>query len=829
MAATSKKPWRNFRRKVADESDPEDNQNEQQDDDMVMEIEEEKNAFETIEKPVKKKKKKKDKKESSKLLSFEDDHDFDDGDVFKIKKSSQSKRLAKQLKKERLKEKEEILKAKEENSSSKDRPQKRSEEETDEKIRRLREEFMTLNGDDAAALDIDSEEEDKGTLHKLLGKGEIPDANLIHNIRKKRQQARDMGDFVPLDNAAKPENSSSRLVREDDNDKSEDEEEGRMDFSVNVEALERQRIKDQFLAAEHGSDEESDQEREWEAQQIKKGVTVGQPVESKTEDQMSDDGTGQSNGYTYQSTSSTTFKPFTAMSKTENLADINMDVIRKRLQERLDSMEEVSRRHTQERDTLVTDIDDADQNTVTCEGSVDTLEKRYCFFQEMRGYVRDLVECLNEKVPIINDLEARMLNMLRRRSEQLVSRRQQDVRDQCQDYMTSKAKIVMESSEGQAKQMRTAEREARRSRRRRKREVKNIRGHHEGLSSDDEENQSEITKFNSEKDVIDTGVERLFEDVENDFKEVSCVRERFESWKQEYGETYSDAYIGLCLPKLFNPFVRLQLIQWNPLEAHGQDFEDTQWFETLVFYGCQPEASELETNNDDIKLLPTITEKIIIPRITVLAETVWDPLSTTQTSRLVNTIQRIIRDYPCAHSSNRSMQNLLHAVVKRLQKTLDDDVFMPLYPKSAIENRSSGAAVFFHRQSWTCIKLLGSIMSWHGIISTSILQNLALDGLLNRYIILGLCNSVLNQETIQKCHSIVSTFPKEWFAGLNEEKTLPQLENLCKYMVSAARSMERELAMAKDMDKKEHRDMIKQINKMLVNVHALDHALSLQI
>lgn len=260
-------------------------------------------------------------------------------------------------------------------------------------------------------------------------------------------------------------------------------------------------------------------------------------------------------------------------------------------------------------------------------------------------------------------------------------------------------------------------------------------------------------------------------------------------------------------------------------QADSQDFEDTQWFETLVFYGCLPDLED--TNTDDVKLLPTITEKIIVPRLTTLAETVWDPLSTTQTSRLVNTVQRIIKDYPCSHNKNKSMQNLLHAVFKRLQKTLDDDVFMPLYPKSVIENRSSGSSVFFHRQSWTCIKLLGSIMSWHGIISTSILQNLALDGLLNRYVILGLCNSVVNQETIQKCHSIVSTFPKEWFAQLDDERTLPQLENLCKFMVSVAKSVDKDMAMAKDMDKKEHRDMIKQINKVLVNVHALNHALSL--
>lgn len=39
--------------------------------------------------------------------------------------------------------------------------------------------------------------------------------------------------------------------REDDNDKSDDEDE-RIEFSTDVEAVERQRLKDNFLAAEHG-------------------------------------------------------------------------------------------------------------------------------------------------------------------------------------------------------------------------------------------------------------------------------------------------------------------------------------------------------------------------------------------------------------------------------------------------------------------------------------------------------------------------------------------------------------------------------------------------
>lgn len=41
----------------------------------------------------------------------------------------------------------------------------------------------------------------------------------------------------------------------------------------------RQRIKDDFLAAEHGSDAESDHDRDWEEQQIRKVVGDQRPLE----------------------------------------------------------------------------------------------------------------------------------------------------------------------------------------------------------------------------------------------------------------------------------------------------------------------------------------------------------------------------------------------------------------------------------------------------------------------------------------------------------------------------------------------------------------------
>ncbi len=57
-----------------------------------------------------------------------------------------------------------------------------------------------------------------------------------------------------------------------------------------------------------------------------------------------------------------------------------------------------------------------------------------------------------------------------------------------------------------------------------------------------------------------------------DFYQLHVIRTRFEQWKLSYRDTYNQAFVTMCLPRLFAPFVTLQLINWNPLEVtnnHG--------------------------------------------------------------------------------------------------------------------------------------------------------------------------------------------------------------------------------------------------------------------
>jgi hypothetical protein len=63
-------------------------------------------------------------------------------------------------------------------------------------------------------------------------------------------------------------------------------------------------------------------------------------------------------------------------------------------------MDEVHRSHVRERDQLTDDIEESSTSIDMCKDRVKGLEEQYRFFQEMRGYVRDLVECLNEKVGV---------------------------------------------------------------------------------------------------------------------------------------------------------------------------------------------------------------------------------------------------------------------------------------------------------------------------------------------------------------------------------------------------------------------------------------------
>ncbi|XP_004550080.2 PAX3- and PAX7-binding protein 1 [Maylandia zebra] len=804
------------------------------------------------------------------LLSFVDEEDG--SEVFRVKKSNHSKKILKQLKKEYKEDLERSGSTKQDVKS--DAPAQPAVKE--EVISRASSE----QGEEEMEVESADEQEDArsqsgqtnsqvsrsnstgatfNTLSTLgsLRPGEIPDAAFIHAARKRRQLARELGGDAPLVETEAPK---KRLVREDqDASDDEDEEEKRIRFSGVRNKSQRQKIAEEIgiegsddEALDTGQDEEVSR---WEQEQIRKGISIPQVQSSQPEDstvyyqnsyESQPYGSSYSMPYTYSTVAPQTAKQTGQAdngsvhygASLNDLIPVSIDLVKKRLQDRLSQMHAGHNGNVDRYKQINEDLAASERTIQQLEDSSNDNAEQYKFLQEMRGYVGDLLECFSEKVPAVLELEAAMHQLLRQRATRLVQRRQDDIKDESSEFASLSNKAVMAPNldsfgrdraayQEHSRQRRIAEREARRTRRRQAREQNGKRAEHkEGLSSDDEETSTDITSFNMERDRIIRESKKVFEDVVEDFHSLDYIKSHFEVWRKEYANTYRDAYIGLCLPKLFNPLVRLQLITWNPLEAQCANFEYMLWFESLLFYGFE-ENSTLQKGDGDIGLLPAIVEKVILSKLSVLAEQVWDPLSSSQTTRFVSFIHRLLKGYPTVlHGDNRYTQELLKTIVLRTRRTLDEDVFLPLYPKNILENKNSGPYLFYQRQFWSCVKLLGNILQWDGILSMSSLKDLALDSTLNRYILSALQTTDTWEENIQKCQKVVECLPSHWFSGLKGQQTLPQLEPFCRYLTHLANSIHRSALVGSDIERRTSKEQVKDVVKMLGQMNALDHIIA---
>ncbi|XP_072388932.1 PAX3- and PAX7-binding protein 1 [Diabrotica undecimpunctata] len=748
-----KKPKKTIQRRVFTENDDED-------DDVTQPME----VCQSI--PVEKKSKKKDKssKTPKTLLSFDEE---EEGEVFQVKKSSHSKKVLRMFEKE--KKKKESKQEKEEIKSK-----EKTEIVTDDFVLVVNASHkkpptppLILSGRDALCAGVDdlSSEEDEPQNHKfnkpdnfkrILESGAIPDAAMIHAARKRRQRARELGDFIPTEEE-EPEDKG-RLLREDEHEGSDEE---RIDMEINLNLRDQERRREQFLAAQ-----ESDHEvLEWEDQQIRKGVT-GAAMEAARE----------------------MFYPMEPPSPPRISAQVPFiepgiprtpQMIAEKLREQYEKINQSRANHEAQLEKTRNDIQEAMNELDELKIKAPDAAERFRFYQELRGYITDLVECLDEKVGVISSLEQRALDLMARKSEWLIERRRQDVRDQTEEA-TNKGVIIKKGLEDEEKQRRAAEREGRRTRRRRTRESAGVPKHVEGMSSDDEISQQDNLVFDKEREQIQSEIQEVFEDVVEEYSSAASILIRFEQWRTSDISAYNEAYATICLPKVVSPLVRLNLVFWDPLNETSE-LEKLEWYRTLALYGLHDDETEESLSKDpDISLLPTVIEKLIIPKLTQLVDRCWDPLSSSQTLRLVGIISRYIRRFPSLGPTSKSLNNLFNAVLHKMKRALEHDVFIPITPK-LVDNKSQ----FFQRQFASGLKLLKNITSWQGILNDNLLKELALRSLLDRYLLTGLkfCSLI---DAVQKVKLISLILPRIWL-----QSSTPEFKNFSNAIVNLHQQLDK--------------------------------------
>ncbi|XP_061398036.1 PAX3- and PAX7-binding protein 1 [Musca vetustissima] len=642
-------------------------------------------------------------------------------------------------------------------------------------------------------------------LKQMLESGSIPDAAMIHAARKRRQKAREQGDFIAVEEPKVETKKGSRLAREDmEGDNSDDEE--RMDMNAITGIKEREERREKFYAVEKDcSDEDSDCEtHEWENQQIRKGVTGAQLVNAQNESVLSRFMIKSSADKAIEappevkSTSTlleqayakcTLERPQQLLSvtkpkkdKTKPAALRSPQEIREAINERLNKLKELNARHMGDIERLQQEMKAMQLEEMDAKQKAPAAAAKYRFYQEIKCYVTDLVDCLNEKISAINDLEKRCIVFFGKHQHFLIERRRQDVRDQAREMAeAAKPTTVRKGPEYDEQIRRAAEREGRRTRRRCERERQNtLASHLDGMSSDEETSDRYQEQFQNElEELIKEGLE-VMEDVTDDFCKPDIILSKFHAWRQTDMSSYKDAFVSLCLPKILGPLIRLEMLTWSPLLADYKDIEKLSWYPACILYAWHENETEESLRQDpDVNLVPTLIEKIILPKITDIVTHCWDPLSTTQTLRLIGFINRLGRDYPLKETS-KSLQQLFKAILDKMKNALENDVFIPIFPKQVSENKTS----FFQRQFCSGLKLFRNFLSWQGIIADTPLREMAIGCLLNRYLLMAMrvCTPI---DAISKAYTIVNTLPTAWLQPDSE-----CLKNLQLFILYIKQTME---------------------------------------
>ncbi|NWU81064.1 GCFC2 factor, partial [Onychorhynchus coronatus] len=117
-----------------------------------------------------------------------------------------------------------------------------------------------------------------------------------------------------------------------------------------------------------------------------------------------------------------------------------------------------------------------------------------------------------------------------------------------------------------------------------------------------------------------------------------------------------------------------------------------------------------------------------------------------------------------------------------MKKSVEEDVFVPFYPKSTVEDKSSPCFKFQERRFWSAVKLLSNVVLWDGIVQENKVRDLGLSKLLNRYLLLNILNTPLGPDNIEKCKKVVACLPERWFQELKSGSSLPELVNLCQHL-----------------------------------------------
>ncbi|XP_062213931.1 transcriptional repressor ILP1-like [Phragmites australis] len=527
-------------------------------------------------------------------------------------------------------------------------------------------------------------------------------------------------------------------------------------------------------------DDDDEEERKWEEEQFRKGLgrrmddasaqrsANGAPAPAQVLPQPF----GHSVGSHYQPSSSGALPAVSVFAS--GIAEFlsiaqQADVANKALQENIRKLRETHKATVGAFVKTDTHLNEALSEISSLENGLQDAEKKFVYMQELRNYISVMCNFLNDKAFYIEELEEHMQKLHENQASAISERRAADLADESgvieaavnaavailskgssSTYLSAAsnaaqaaAATARESSNlppeldefgrdiNLQKRMDLKRREENRSRRKARSESKrlassgkndNIEQIEGELSTD--ESDSESTAYVSSRDELLKTADLVFSDAAEEYSSLRIVKDKFEGWKTQYPSAYQDAHVALSAPSVFTPYVRLELLKWDPLHE-TTDFFDMNWCNVLFDYGVKNDGSDADPNDADVNLIPVLVEKVALPILHHRIEHCWDMLSTQRTKNAVDAITMVISYLP---TSSKGLHQLLASVNSRLAKAIAD-LSVPAWG-SMVTRTVPGAAQYAAYRFGVATRLLRNVCLWKDIFAKSVFEKLALEELL---------------------------------------------------------------------------------------------------
>ncbi|KAI0699950.1 nineteen complex-related protein 2-domain-containing protein [Cerioporus squamosus] len=352
-------------------------------------------------------------------------------------------------------------------------------------------------------------------------------------------------------------------------------------------------------------------------------------------------------------------------------------------------------------------------------------EDKRSWFNAFREWVESVATFLDEKFPPLEKLEEEHIALIKERADMVSARRKAEDEDDLTLFLGTPPSLrpqpeevdelgraIPSANSPQARANRIAAREARRVRRRAANQQ--ARQEEEGFSTDSELPQGDEDDYRTAMGQLLADAKGIMADVKaEEFKDPNVgLSKWFGEWRSKFGDIYTGAWGGLGMIGAWEFWVRLEILGWDPLER-PRSLDSFSWYKSLYIYSrpSDPDDEEEPELGPDGDLVSAMITTALIPRFCrILEGGGLDAYSATDIRRLIDLMEEteisVDRQNQKFELLLKSVHTVFTAAVEATETTLAPflELNQPRFDPAAIPARKR----FLTRR----YKLLRNLLQW---------------------------------------------------------------------------------------------------------------------